>query len=248
MTAEIDRSIDEIEVEIARTRARLGTTADALAAELAPPRLVEEGVDMLNGFLGRSGPIGFGGGFRADPVALALVGLGAAWLLAENLGLLDGVLPERAEETAPPPEPIAALPADRRENADDNGGGWFHQAASATQGALRSVYDRGGAVIGQASELVTHPADSSGRVLQAGGRMVETVEGSPLLLGLLGIAVGAAVAMLLPTSRREREVAAQARDDLWEKAEELSHRAADTVREMAEGATHASTDRWRQGI
>ncbi len=244
MTAEIDRSISEIEVEIARTRARLGTIADSLAAELAPPRLVEEGVDMLNGFLGRSGPIGFGGGFRADPVALALVGLGAAWLLAENLGLLDGVLPERAEETTPPAEPIAARPADRREEATGSaGGGWFHQAASSTQGALRSVYDRGGAVIGQASELVAHPGDLGERVLQAGGRMVESVERSPLLLGLLGIAAGAAVAMLLPTTRREREVAAQARDDLWDKAEALGHRAADTVREMAESATHASTNR-----
>lgn len=243
MTAETDRSTDEIEVEIARTRARLGTTADALAAGLAPPRLVEEGVDMLNGFLGRSGPIGFGGGFRADPVALALVGLGAAWLVAENLGLLDGILPERPEEAAPPAEPAAALPADRPNETSGGTEGWFHQAASATQGALRSVYDRGGAVIGQASELVAHPGDSGGRVLEAGGRMVESMERSPLLLGILGIAAGAAVALLLPTSRREREIASQARDDLWDKAEELGHRAADTVREMADGPPRTSSDR-----
>ena len=35
---------------------------------------------MLNGFLSRSDGIEVGGGVRADPVALALVGLGVAWL------------------------------------------------------------------------------------------------------------------------------------------------------------------------
>ncbi|HXC91908.1 MAG TPA: DUF3618 domain-containing protein [Stellaceae bacterium] len=243
MTASPGRPMDEIEIEIARTRARLATTADMLAAELAPPRLVEKGVDMLNGFLGRSGAIGFGGGVRADPVALALIGLGAAWLVAENIGLLDGLIPEPRDETATSGEPIVALPADRPEAPHDTGDGWLHQAASATQGVLRSVYDRGGAAIGQAGGFIAHPANAGERVREAGGRVVESVERSPLLLGLVGIAAGAAIAMLLPTSRRERELATQARDDLWDKAEELGHRAANSVREMAEGPLRASTDR-----
>jgi hypothetical protein len=48
--------------------------------------------------------------------------------------------------------------------------------------------------------------------------------------------------MLLPASRREREIAIQARNDLWDKAEELGHRAATSMREMAEGSTRATTD------
>jgi hypothetical protein len=240
--------MDEIEIEIARTRASLATTADTLAAELAPARLVDKGVDMLNGFIGRPDAIGFGGGVRADPVALALIGLGLAWFVAENIGLLDSIIPERTEtdETAASAEPVVGLPADRSVESAESGergdNGWFHQAASATQGALRTAYDRGGAVIGQAGEFIAHPADSGERVRQAGGRMIESIERSPLLLGLAGLAAGAAIAMLLPTSRREREIATQARDDLWDKAEELGHRAANSVREMAEGATHRPSD------
>jgi hypothetical protein len=240
--------MDEIEIEIARTRASLATTADTLAAELAPARLVDKGVDMLNGFIGRPDAIGFGGGVRADPVALALIGLGLAWFVAENIGLLDSIIPERTEtdETAASAEPVVGLPADRSvepaESGERGDNGWFHQAASATQGALRTAYDRGGAVIGQAGEFIAHPADSGERVRQAGGRMIESIERSPLLLGLAGLAAGAAIAMLLPTSRREREIATQARDDLWDKAEELGHRAANSVREMAEGATHRPSD------
>jgi hypothetical protein len=238
MTADRDRSMDDIELEIARTRARLASTADALADELTPTRLAARGVDTVNGFLDRHNAIGFGGGVRADPVALALVGLGLAWLVAENAGLLDGVIPGRSEEdAAPPAEPIVVEPVDQpsRHQAEEGGNRWLQQAASATQGALRSVYDRGGEVIGQAGELIAHPGES-------GERVIDSLERSPLLLGLAGIAVGAAIAMLLPTSRRERDLAAQARDDLWDKAEALGHRAANSVREMADGPTHARTD------
>jgi uncharacterized protein DUF3618 len=242
MTPESDRSLDEIEIEIARTRARLSTTTDALAAELAPPRLIHQGADMLSGFLSRSDGIEVGGGVRADPVALALVGLGVAWLIAENTGLLDRLMPDRIPEIAEPTRPaerITALPATETPQSD-RGEGWIHQVASATQGALHTVYDRGGAVIGQAGELISHPGE-------AGGRMIEVAGRTPWLIGLLGLAAGAAVAMLLPTSRREIEIAIQARDEIRDRAEELGHRAASSMRELAESSAHAAEESTTRG-
>jgi len=234
MKADLDRSLDEIELEIAHTRARLGNSAAALAGDLAPSRLLETGVAMLKGFLGRSA-IRFGGGVRADPVALALIGLGVGWFVAENTGLLEDLLAGRGDRTAPAAESLNNQP-------EPKGNGWFQEAASAAQGALRSAYDRGGAVIEQASEFIAHPGDSSEWVRQAGVRMIDRVERSPLLLGVAGLAAGAAIAMLLPTSRREREIATRARDDLWDKAEQLGHRAANSIREMAGAPAPASTD------
>jgi hypothetical protein len=238
MKAPVDSSIDEIELDIARTRVRLADTADALASELAPARLVREGFEMLNEFFGRPDAIKIGG-WRADPVALGLLGLGIAWLVAENLGILDGIIPglgEHAPFSSRSGEPsvtgtvqTSTAASEQREN-----GGWFHQATNATQGAFRSVYDRSGAVIGQASDFITHPVDSGQKVRQASGRVVQAIEGSPLLLGLAGLAAGAGLAMLLPASRPEREIAAQAREEMWETAEEIGNRAAATVREMAE--------------
>ena len=243
MTADFDRSMDEIEVEIARTRARLAGEADLLAAELAPARLVDKGADMLNGFLGRLGTIGRRGGVGADPAAVALIGLGIAWLVAENLGLLDDFMPRRGAEPAPPAEKIVALPVEEPARPSASGGdGWLQQAAGAAQGALRSVYDRGGTAIEQAGGLIAHPVDSGERVRQAGGRMIKAVERTPLLLGLAGIAAGAAIAILLPASRREREIAIQARNDLWDKAEELGHRAATSMRDMAEPSPRVPAD------
>lgn len=230
MKTQSDPSADDIELEIARTRARLAQTADALADELAPPRLAREGVAMLNEFFGRPYPIKLGG-MRADPVALGLVGLGVAWLAAENLGFLDGVVPGLGKVTSTSAElsfhePIKAAAVSNGEE-EDRSGGWFHQAANATHGAFRSVYDRSGAMIGQASDLIAHRVESGERVRQA-------ISGSPWLLGLAGLAVGLAAAMLLPASRPEREIATQARDEIRETAEEIGHRATATVHEMAE--------------
>lgn len=83
---------------------------------------------------------------------------------------------------------------------------------------------------GEHTEKSTHPG---GRACRAGRRLTDGIARNPLLFGLAGIVCGAAVAVLLPSARREREVVAQAREDLWEKTEQLGHRAADSIRAMA---------------
>jgi hypothetical protein len=90
-----------------------------------------------------------------------------------------------------------------------------------------------------------HPekiARSRGRACRAGRRLTGGVARNPLLFGLAGIICGAAVAVLLPSVRREQEVVAQAREDLWEKTEQLGHRAADSMRAMARTSRGAADE------
>lgn len=229
----------EIEGQIARTRAELGRTFDAAAIELAPRHLVERGVDMVTDFLTANRPdgIGFGAAFRADPVPLALIGLGAAWLVAENLGLV-GVKP--AEGSGAPGEYTAPAQriADRAEPALDgaaahDGEGWMHRAAGAAQGAVRSIVADGGAVLERAGDYLGKALPSGGSAQRAAG-WLNGIERHPLLLGAFGLAAGAVVSLLLPTTRREQEIVGEAREDLWEKAEQFGHRAAEGVRSLAE--------------
>jgi hypothetical protein len=235
MKAHPDPSIDEIEVEIARTRVRLADTADALAVRLAPPQLVREGVEMLKEFLRLPDGIKLGDQFRVDPVAVGLIGLGIAWLVAENAGLLDRVPPGLGQPAPSSSDPSPTLTGEKpllAQGEENHTGGWSHQAASATQGAFRSVYDRGGAVVGRASEFIAHQVDASQQIRRAGSRVLDAIERNPLLLGLAGVAVGAAAAMLLPASHRQREIAIQAREGMWKTAEEVGHRAAAAMRGM----------------
>lgn len=249
------RSPTEIEGEIARTRAELGLTLDALTPKLAPRRLLEEGIDMITSSLpaNRPGGINLGGGFRADPIAIALMGLGAAWLLAGNTDLLIGLFQpgagptgERpgaatADSTARGAERIVGRTGAPAIDAGQGGqtDGWVHQATDAARGALRSIRDGSEAVLERAGEYID-VGQTGERARAAGSQLIETLQRNPLLLGLAGLAAGAAVAVLVPSLRREQEVVGQAREDLWEMAEDLGHRTAACVRGMADAPTDST--------
>lgn len=248
------RSPAEIEGEIARTRAELGLTLDALAPRLAPRHLLEEGIDMITSSVPANRPgISIGGGFRADPIAIALMGLGAAWLLAGNTDLLIGLFQpgagptgERpgaatADSTARGAERIVGRTGAPAIDAGQGGqtDGWVHQATDAARGALRSIRDGSEAVLERAGEYID-VGQTGERARAAGSQLIETLQRNPLLLGLAGLAAGAAVAVLVPSLRREQEVVGQAREDLWEMAEDLGHRTAACVRGMADAPTDST--------
>jgi hypothetical protein len=92
---------------------------------------------------------------------------------------------------------------------------------------------------GDHTEKITH---RGGGACRAGRWLTNGIARNPPLFGLAGIVCGAAVALLLPSPRREREVVAQAREDLWEKTEQLGHRAADGMRAMARTSRGAADE------
>jgi Protein of unknown function (DUF3618) len=120
---------------------------------------------------------------------------------------------------------------------------WLLGAATADRGERPAAPDpASGAAFecaGDHTEKITHPG---GRACRAGRRLTDGVARNPLLFGLAGIVCGAAVAVLLPSARREREVVAQAREDLWEKTEQLGHRAAEGMRSMAQTSRGAADE------
>jgi hypothetical protein len=61
----------------------------------------------------------------------------------------------------------------------------------------------------------------------------------PLLFALLGFAAGAAVALLLPPGGREQRAIAEAREDLWRRAEALGHELAARIRGLGRDAAAA---------
>jgi len=153
---------------------------------------------------------GFGAALRANPIALALIGAGALWLVAENTGLLG-----------------------RREKAAA-GNGWAGKAGEAAQGAWSALRSGGDAMLERAGHYLEDAEAAGGRVKRAGAGLVERIEGDPLISGLVGLACGAVIAALLPATQSERELAADARDSMWEKAEEVGRQAADCLRGMAD--------------
>src|SRR5260221_1431844 len=91
----------EVEEQIRRTRAELAQTLDALDRKLTARHLVEKGFDMFrdsvntNETLHRSLDI-----IRANPVPVALIGLGTAWLIANSTGVAERIAHDERVEAA----------------------------------------------------------------------------------------------------------------------------------------------------
>jgi hypothetical protein len=75
------RSSDEIKADICRTRAQLDETIDELQCRLAPEQIIHNVFDVLrehvNDAVQRTVQA-----VRENPVPVALIGIGAVWLLA----------------------------------------------------------------------------------------------------------------------------------------------------------------------
>ncbi len=230
---EAQHSAAEIETEIRRTRAELGLTLEALEYQLAPRQLIEKGVDMITQSLkGNEGVwIDVGETVRANRIPLAVIGIGIAWLIAANLGIAgDGTEGEATASEMGAPHTTASGTA----SATDRNGVWVHQAAGAARGAARSVREAAGTVLERAGEYAEYARPATEQVRRAGRSLRASVEQHPLLIGLAGLISGAALAALLPSTRREQDWVGEARGELWKKAEEIGHEAADRVRSLAE--------------
>jgi hypothetical protein len=224
------RSAAEIESEIRRTRAELSSTLDALAHRVAPRRLIEKGIDMITQPIKHNGLvwIDLGEVVRANRIPLALIGVGVAWLLGGNLGIGRG---EAAGDLGSSEEGISSMAAGGTSRSV-----WMHQAA----GAARSVRDTAGTVLERAGEYTGYAGFAGEQVRRAGESVRVKVEQHPLLIGLAGLICGAAIAALLPSSKREQDWLEATRGELWEKAEQIGHEAADRVRSLAEQNADAS--------
>ena len=100
-----DKSLPEIEEDIARTRVRLSATITALERELAPQRVVEASTESLRNALD-PGPGPFRQQVWAYAIPLALIATGLGWLFLLRRRSYQPEMPSAADET--PAEAISA--------------------------------------------------------------------------------------------------------------------------------------------
>src|SRR5438067_5510716 len=86
----------DIERQIDTTRAELALTLNALERELAPRHLVDKGFAMITDTFG--GYDGLSRMLRANPVPIALIGIGAAWLIASNTRVVERIAEDERVE------------------------------------------------------------------------------------------------------------------------------------------------------
>jgi hypothetical protein len=106
----------------------------------------------------------------------------------------------------------------------------MHSTGSRVQGAMDSAQSARRAV-SERWDSASHTARDQAR--RARDEFSVLMEEQPLLMGAIGLAVGATVAALMPGTRRERDLMGGASQSFTDKASELASEGYETFRESA---------------
>jgi hypothetical protein len=275
----------ELEREAEAARARLSDTADQIRARMSPGQLMDEVLNQFRGGDGNQMLANLRGQVRDNPMALALVGSGLAWLMMGSGAPAQGSSGwgTSMAGTSTPRPPATPYPgtdtgnfATYRLDDDDrthgtagsahgtagsargtagssstgsssSGGlgsaassladsvsgsvsGMAHGASDALASA-RSAVGEGLHEAGDRAQRMAHDlrgagSDAFGEVRhsaagmghQARDTFFDVLEREPLVIGAIGLAVGAAIGAFLPATEVEREHLGSAGEALKEKA------------------------------
>ena len=259
MTAEIEREIDH-------TRRELALTLAALERKLAARYLVEKGFDMFKDTLGDDYGLKRGLDIvRDNPVPIALIGIGAAWLLASNSGVVDRIAQDQRITAAR--RRVTGLASDVGNRAGELASTVAERVGIAGNGADRPLGYTGNPMVDEddartdsagwvhqvsdiAQDAIRSARDSGGAMLdrtqdqasRIADQVTDAFERHPLLIGAIGVMAGAMIAALLPATRVEDEWFGGARDELWQRAEAVGQEAVSRVRDTAVRAADAAAD------
>ena len=209
-----ERRAAAILTEIDRTRGEMDRTLSAIEQRLSPQQLLNQGMDYVR----RSGATEFvqnlGGAARQNPLPMALTGIGIAWLIA-----------------------LGRQPAQR----DDHGSSAEERLTEGMNSAKHRASDKLTSLREHASAARESVTETTRRQWdRARGGFEYLVQEQPLLLGAIGLAVGAALGVSAPRTRQEERVMGETSRRMTEKAKEMGGEQLSKVRETVERAADAA--------
>jgi hypothetical protein len=251
-----NRSPEEIQRDINRTRAEMGQTIETIRQKMSPGELLDQALDYFK----KSGPSQFtnnlGETVQNNPLPVTLVGLGIGWLMWA--GSRDNGHPSRTRATASHTRDRmgaavsgAAVKAgemiqgarERTGAARERMGGMVHSAQErmGDAGAYMGEMAHGARYqVGEAADRMRHQLRSQSA--QARDTFNYLRDEQPLILGVLSFALGAALGIGLPPTRREDELMGEMRDEAVHRAKEAGAEQLEKAKHMATAASEAAME------
>jgi len=236
----MNRSSAEVEAEVEASRNELDRNVEALKQKMTPGQLFDEAARAMGG-TGQQVASKFAEQAKANPMPLAVMGLGLAWLMMSNNrqgSQTSGYVSAEPRSFASgsyggPSGGVTEGLKDKAHAVGDKA----HELMSGVQdkiaGAKSSLADTGRSA-GQSLGGVRDKATDLGRHAQQ--TFLDTLQSEPLLLAGIGLVVGAAIGASLPHTAAEDRYLGETRDKLLEKGKDL----AQTGMEKASSAAQAT--------
>jgi ElaB/YqjD/DUF883 family membrane-anchored ribosome-binding protein len=233
-----DRRPQEIQAEIERTRAEMDGTLSAIEQRLTPGQLVDQGLDYLRHSGAEEFASNLGGSVKQNPLPVALVGIGLAWLMAlgRNPAQHGGAMSSRH---------LGERAGDTMHRASQAAGSARQKIGETAQSARARAGQIGETARARAGQL----GDTASREMARARSGIEhMVKEQPLALGAIGLAIGAVLAAAAPRSRQEDELMGEARDRLAERAAETGREQLEKAERVAGAAADAAKEAAKDAV
>ena len=233
-----DRRPEEIQAQIARTRGDMDATLSAIEQRFTPGQLMDQGLDYLRNSGGREFVSNLGGSVKNNPIPVALMGIGVAWLMATGN--------RKPGYAYAPPEGM---------HSESSGPGMMQRASEGMSSAKDRLSQTGHSARERIGQIGQGTRERVGQIGQTARNQMERVryraermrtgydsivQEQPLVLGAIGFAIGALMAAGLPRTRHEDELMGEASDRLTERAKETGKEQLDKVKQVATAAKDAA--------
>jgi ElaB/YqjD/DUF883 family membrane-anchored ribosome-binding protein len=261
------RRPEEIEDDLERTRAEVSSTIDAIQSKLTPGQMMDQAFAYARTSLPADFGVNLANSVRDNPMPVALVGVGIAWLMASGRShaqprirhqtydddidrMSDG---QYADSGGTQGDKLRGV----MDSVSEKGSEWRAQVERKGRNVADKASDLGHRISDKAS-AATDRARSVGnqtrdRVNDISQRSQEQyyrakdgvhhmVDEQPLMVGVLGLAIGALLGAALPGTRREDEMMGRTRDDLLDKARETVSEQAGQLKESAKHVADVAKD------
>jgi ElaB/YqjD/DUF883 family membrane-anchored ribosome-binding protein/gas vesicle protein len=233
-----ERSPQEIEREIERTRERMSDNIDALGDKLSPDNLKQQAKDAIAGkaqdVVANVGDHARQTGSRVvefiteNPLPVAAVTLGAIWLFTMRKGSQGEVSGDRMAR-------FAYTGPERREPNDRARLG--RRLMDRTESVRHTVAHKAHAASERAGELTHEIQERAGelgssakeRARDARGGLERMMQENPLALAAGAAVIGLALGMLLPETEPERRAMGSTRDQLADRVSNVADRVKDAA-------------------
>jgi ElaB/YqjD/DUF883 family membrane-anchored ribosome-binding protein len=250
--SDADKSPERLEREVDEARARVGRTANELSDRLSPGELLDQALGMAREHGGEFAS-NLGATVKNNPIPLILTTVGVSWMMmSSKRGAAQYYgYNETYGDTYGGSDAFGRPDAFSASGSDAYGGPDTYSSSEdrslkdkvgdKVSGAARKSRDRAAAVgdrIHGTAESMKHSAQHARDNMRhsaqhARDSVADFYREQPLLAGSLGVAIGAALGAMIPTSEREDELLGHARDRTVESAKSKAARKYEEVRESA---------------
>jgi len=250
-TAPDGASTEEVVSALDANRAALDQTLSEIEHRLSPEGLMDAAMDYLRGGSGTEYLRGLRDSVVHNPVPVTLTAIGLAWtMFAERSGGHGGTDSSTSSGNASARLHSGAESARAGVSAVGEKAGEGMEAARRGLSGARDRLARGREGLSQARERMSGMSDAAAaRYRHSADATREFARDHPMVLAGAGLALGAALAALLPPTRAEDEYLGEARDRTLDRAKETASEQAEHLRERAQSVRDAARqEAERQGL